>query len=253
MVLGLTPAAIDRRVLRFMADFASNLHLEPAVLFLQDLHLAALTQASVVREFRVAEARWRQIEGDELRRSLEISLERTRRDFEAAMAAAGIGRQFRVMQVTGFEAMAANAGLGDILALSAPPGPFDRAASAFTQFVEAALGTRAAVLLVPGSVVRRRGPILTVAPASDKRILATATGIAAATRERVQVWTAPHRGDLLDALTLGHAGERMMVIARGAIGGAGLVSLAAERRVPILVVGAERAGTVSPAAQAEGT
>jgi hypothetical protein len=235
IVLSLAQGVPDRGAFRFAAEFAGLLRLDLVGLFIEDLRLAELAEASVLREVRTLESRWLQVKGGDLRRDLELSLDLARREFEAAAGAVGIGRRFEVVRATTAEAITAFGRAGDILMVAAPKAAIDRAGRTFAELAAAAFAARSAVLLVPSSLIRERGPILAITRTPDDPILATAAGIAAAVKERVDVVAAAHRYQPTAAPALAGTGERMIVIARGTVDEASLLTLVSQRRIPVLV------------------
>lgn len=235
VVYGLSPGTLDRKALKFAADFARLLHLELHGLFIQDLRLAALVQSGNLREFQMLQSRWRSIEGGDLGRDLELGASVAQRVFETAANAVGVASHFEIRHGTISEAMSSVHRAADILIapIAGAPADFSGAAS---RILEAALARRSTVLLVPRSIIRERGPVLAITNNPNDAAGLGAVAIAAAMREQVDM-RAPEQQQT-GALHWSHRriGERMIVSSRAALDGLAPLVLALRRQVPVLVI-----------------
>ena len=74
---------------------------------------------------------------------------------------------------------------GDIVVVTAPADPADRATHQAAVLVNAAFRSDAAVLLLPHHIARRGGPIVGIATEADDPAVRAAAGVAAAIGEKL--------------------------------------------------------------------
>jgi hypothetical protein len=236
IILGFDRSAPDRTALRFAAELAKLLHLNLLGLFAQDPQLSTIAGLPLLREFRVIERQWRPIESQALLNDLETSAALARRMLDEVARASGISPSFLVMAATAAKAIADVSSPTDIVMVAEPRTPTDKALRPFSEIVSAALTTPASVLVFPSRLARDRGPVLAIVPQKDDASVAIARTIASALNEPVNVVEA--NGELSASLRSppGQSLERMIVMTRQTADLSPL-SIAAERNVPVLVVG----------------
>ena len=244
-VLGMGAGGVDRHMLRTAAEFARLLDLEMLGLFIEDRSLLALAALPFARELRLPGHDWRALEvqgiGDELR----AAALRARKLFEEEIEPRGIAYSFEVHR--GDPAiLSGNVTRPTDILIVVEPDAAEMVASGWEPTPWAAATSAAAVLLLPRSGMPPRGPIAAIAASSSDPSFQLAARLAAATGEKA---LAIPSGDpastaaLLASLhrVLGLHQERLLILPRGAAMPDDLpLELAAQRRVPILIMNAEQ-------------
>lgn len=265
IVLGLHRSAADRTPLGLAAELAGLLRLDLLGLFLADegiFHLAGLPFA---RELRSVGDGWRPLDIDELNRDVDLMARSAQRLFAETAGTLRTASSFSVMRGASSETIAAVSRAGDIVMIVEPGMPAERLTHPFATVVAAALRSAASVMLVPGRVMRRSGPVVAISAAPEDGSIAAALTIAAAAGEDLVVvagfeadsaWNArlaetaaaaglrarmvSTRAPLKDAsavsLVLTGLNERLVVMSQRAVDDPMPSMLAALRGVPVLVV-----------------
>ena len=265
LVLGLQPNAADR-AMRLAVEVAHMLQLELLGLFLEDTSLHDLANVPFAREFRPLGGGWHPLDPGRLLHEFEIAARNAERMFIEAARGLPTRYQFEVIRGSTAETIASISRRGDIVMIVAPASPAERATQQFSWLIEAAFQSAAAVMLVPPSITRARGPVVAIATAADDPSIQIAAAIAIAAGEDLIVLEADH-GDADDpclrkfaadaGLTIHHfaAGrrpildpnvlaqvlhqprERLVVISRSRLANEAALPIATARRVPVLLVG----------------
>lgn len=275
VVLGLHHDA-PRRGLRLAAEVAALLQVELCGLFIQE-DLAALPFA---REFRPLGGGWRTLDLDEIAEEVKTAASLAQRSFAEAVKGLGLSCHFEIVQGSMTETIASISRTGDIIVVYEPANPADRITFQSQSMIKAALGSAAAVLLVPRGVERLTGAV--VALASNRRDPSAAAGAAIAAlaseklivieafdeRDRTPIsenaTAAPaqfERMSVPKAHLLHAAGvsaafrllqERLVVMTRGSFDDAMPAMIASTRRVPVLLIepAVEGSSVRSPSATA---
>jgi hypothetical protein len=234
IVLGLDRSVPDRTTMRLAAELARLLRLDLFGLFAEDPRLASIAATHHMREFRMLERQWRPVEGRSLLSDLEMSASIARRAFDEATRTSGVSHRFEVVRARVAEAIASVSCATDILVLAEPRTPADRALRSFSEIVTATMTSPASVLIVPNRIAREHGPILAIVDEPDDPSMASATAIAAAANERVEIVASM---DLISSRRRStQPGERMIVMTLRASGDIDPSSVVSERHVPILVL-----------------
>ena len=153
----------------------------------------------------------------------------------------------------------------DIVMIVEPLSPAERATQQFTWLMQAAFRSAGAVMLVPPHIVRTKGPVVAIAASPNDPSISAAAAIAVAAKEELVIIEADgHDADdprirtlaadtgltikrvaatklaLPDPATCAQAfrqmQERLVVMTRGAFADGVASTIAAARRVPVLVV-----------------
>jgi hypothetical protein len=262
LVLGLQPRAPDH-AMRLGVELAGLLNLELLGLFLEDTNLRSLADLPFAREFRPLGGGWHPIDTVQLSRELEAAA----RGAEEILAeiAKHLRWRFEVARGPMAATIAAISQNSDIVVIGEPSSAAERATQQFSWLIEAAFKSAAAVMVVPPRIAREQGPIVAVAAAPGDPGIAVAANIALAANEElviVDVCESPideaqikalaaSRGLTVRHVVAGKAGganattlaqvlrplcERLVVMTRSASDGESASIIAAERKVPVLVV-----------------
>jgi hypothetical protein len=236
---------VDRDVLRTVAEFARLLHLEMLGLFIEDRSLLALAALPFARELRLPGHDWRALEVQGISDELRVAALRTRKLFEEEIEPQGIAYSFEVQRGDPAILWGNVTRPTDIL-IVVEPDASEILASGWEPTRRATETSAAAILLLPRSGMPRRGPIAAVAASNSDPSFQLAARLAAAMGERA---LAIPSGDpastaaLLASLhrVLGLHQERLLILPREAAMPQELpVELAAQRRVPILIMHAQQ-------------
>lgn len=264
LVLGMHHDSPDDEALRTVADLAELMHMQLLGLYAQDPALIGVAALPFVREFRLLGGGWRPLDVGQLDREVELTAQRLEYRFSRTVRDRSIESSFRVIKGAAAHVITTISEAGDIVVVTEPASPLDRATDQSALLAEAAFRSRAAVLLVPHRIARRRGPIVAIATEPDDPTVAAAVGIAAATGERVVLLQSDHgtgeQGVLADVSLAGveidrlppkfrrptdavgicqalnHTAERLVVMRRGAFDDSVPAMVASLRHIPVLVV-----------------
>jgi hypothetical protein len=240
--------------LQLGVDMARMLRLDLLGLFIERTELLGLAALPFAREIGAPEGNWRPLETERLLHDLRIEASISERRFTAALANADLAWRFEVVRGHAAGTVGAYAGSGDIVMLSEPASPAERALAPFSALAQAAFRSPAAVLVVPHRLVRRGGPVAAIASREDDPAVTAAAVVASLLHEQFvilapeglhpRVRALPGRTPREDTLAapetsaaaFGSLGEGLLVISRGSLDEAAAVTIAAARGVPVLVV-----------------
>ena len=261
--------------MRLAVELADLLHLELLGLFLEDTSLHDLANIPFAREFRPLGGGWHTIELDRLSHDFELAARSIERTFTSAAKRLATRSQFEVARGPTAKTIATISRTDDIIMIVEPMSPAERATQQFSWLMQAAFHSAAAVILVPPNIVRTKGPIVAIATSPDDSSVHVAAAIAIAAQEELVIIEADgHDAEdsriralaadadltikrvattklaLPDPATCSQAfrqtRERLVVMTRGAFDDEVASTIAAARRVPVLVVEPPAAGNSAP-------
>jgi hypothetical protein len=264
LVLGLQPRAPDH-AMQFAIELAELLNLELLGVFLEDTSLQDLASMPFARELRPLGGGWHPIDTSQLSRDLELAAQKAERTFAAAAKRLATEWRFEVARGPMAASIATVSQASDIVVIGEPMSAAERATQQFSWLIDAAFRSAAAVLVVPTRIARVEGPVVAVAATPDDPSIAVAADIAiAADEELVVVDVCENVIDETRIEALGTAKgfkirhgisgriakadtasllqalhplrERLVVMTRSPSDGQAASVVAAERRVPVLVV-----------------
>lgn len=264
LVLGLQPSAPDR-TMQLAVELADLLHLDLLGLFLEDTSLHDLASIPFAREFRPLGGGWHSIDLDRLSHDVELAARSIERMFSEAAKRLPTRCQFEVIRGPTTKTFASVSRTDDIVMIVEPLSAAERATQQFSWLLEAAFRSAAAVMLVPPHIVRTKGPVVAIAASSNDPSIHAAAAIAIAAKEELVIIEADgHNAEdthirtlaadtglsikrvtaaksaLPDPATCAQAfrqmQERLVVMTRGAFDDGVSSTIAATRRVPVLVV-----------------
>ena len=178
---------VPRHGLRLAAEVAALLRIELCGLLVKEDELAGLAALPFAREFRPLEGGWHALDIDQLSHDLDIAADRAQKLLAGAASALGLSCQFEVMRCTMAEAITSVSRGGDIVIVPEPESPAERVTLQFQSMVTAALGSAAAVMVVPSRITRQRGPVVAVAAGPEDESIEVAAVIAALANEELIV------------------------------------------------------------------
>lgn len=179
---------VPREGLRQAMDFASLLGIELRGLFFKEDELGSLAAFPFVREFRLLEGGWRNIQSTEMTDAINVAARSAERSFRAAAKTLNLPSEFEVVQSRSItEALASVSRSGDILVVAEPENLCERVSLQFQTTLAAAIGSPASVMFVPAEIVRSTGPVIALVNAPDDPCLEVAARIAALAKERLSV------------------------------------------------------------------
>jgi len=264
LVLGLQPSAPDRTI-QIAVELADLLHLDLFGVLLEDTSLRDLASIPFAREFRPLGGGWHTIDIDRLSHDFELAARNIERMFTDAAKRLATRYQFEVIRGPMAKTFASLSRTDDIVMIVEPLSPAERATQQFSWLLEAAFRSAAAVMLVPPHIVRTTGPVVAIAASPDDPSISTAAAIAVAAKEQLVVIEADgHDPDnqriralvadtgltikrvaaakialpdpAICAQAFRQTQERLVVMSRGAFADGVASTIAATRRVPVLVV-----------------
>ena len=264
LVLGLQPSAHDR-TMQLAVELADLLHLDLFGVLLEDTSLRDLASIPFAREFRPLGGGWHTIDLDRLSHDFELAARSIERMFTDAAKRLATRYQFEVVRGPMAKTFASISRTDDIVMIVEPLSPAERATQQFSWLLEAAFRSAAAVMLVPPHIVRTKGPVVAIAASPNDPSISAAAAIAVAAKEELVIIEADgHDADdprirtlaadtgltikrvaatklaLPDPATCAQAfrqmQERLVVMTRGAFADGVASTIAAARRVPVLVV-----------------
>ncbi len=264
LVLGLQPRAPNHTT-RFAIELAELLNLELLGVFLEDTSLHNLASIPFAREFRPLGGGWHPIDTCQLSRDMEVAAQIAEKTFAEAAKHLSTEWRFEVVRGPMSTTIATVSQTSDIVVIGEPLSAAERASQQFSSLIDAAFRSTAAVLVVPSRIVRGEGPVIAVAATPDDPSIAVAADIAMAANEELVVvdvcenaideariealgttksLTIKHvisgSGAQADVASLVHAlhplRERLVVMRRRISDGHSASIIAAERRVPVLVL-----------------
>jgi len=206
---------------------------------------------------------WRRLDVEQLSHEVKLEGERLEYRFAKSVKDVSIDSSFRVVRSSASKMITTFSEAGDIVVVTEPVNPADRATHQAAVLVEAAFRSDAAVLLLPQRIARRGGPIVAIATEADDPAVRAAAGIAAAIGEKLVLvesdQAARHQSTLSDragadleverlvaksmrltdataiCAALSHVAERLVVMTRGAFDDAVPAMVASMRHIPVLV------------------
>jgi len=263
LVLGLQPSAADR-TMQIAVELADLLHLELLGLFFEDTNLRDLANIPFAREFRPLGGGWQTIDLDRLSHDFELAARSIERMFARAAKRLATRYQFEVARGPTAKTIATISRTDDIIMIVESMSPAERATQQFSWLMQAAFESAAAVMLVPPHIVRTKGPIAVIATSPDDPSIHVAASVAIAAKEELVIIEADgHDTEDPRVRSLTYAGltikrmatakiglpdpatcaqafrqvqERLIVMTHGAFQDDVASTIAAERRVPVLVV-----------------
>jgi hypothetical protein len=264
LVLGLQPSAPDRTV-QIAVELADLLHLDLLGLLLEDTSLRDLAGMPFAREFRPLGGGWHAIDLDRLSHDFELAARNIERMFTEAAKRLPTRSQFEVVRGPLAKTFTSVSPTDDIVMIVEPISAAERATQQFAWLMQAAFQSAAAVMLVPPQIARTKGPIVAIAATPDDPSIHAAAAIAIAAKEELVVIEAdghdadaPHIHTLaadsgltikrvsaakialpdpaLCAQAFRQTQERLVVMTRGAFEDGVASTIAAARRVPVLVI-----------------
>jgi len=120
-----------------------------------------------------------------------------------------------------------------------PVSAAERMTQQFAWFMLAAFDSAAAVMSVPSQVARTKGSIVAIAATPDDASIHAAAAIALAAKEELVVLGAKGialADPAICAQAFRHTQERLVVMTRGAFEDSAASTIAAARRVPVLII-----------------
>jgi hypothetical protein len=238
LVLGLQPDAADRSA-ELACELASLFDLDLLGLFLDDISLRRLAAMPAARVISALGA-WSPLAAALSPSFLEDAAESAERRFVEASRRLE-RRRFEIVRGGWAQALAKLSPTGDIVVITPPTAPADRAAEPFASLLKMVSGGAAAVLFAPPRLARSAGAIVAFAARQDDPSIQTARAIASAAGERLVIVDTSLRsfGERLvdstaEAAARGLRGltERLMVTSHGTIRDE--VALALARAAPLL-------------------
>jgi hypothetical protein len=271
VILGLHQS-LPQQGLRLAAEVAHLLRAELCGLMVSENDLTGLASFPFAREFRPLEGGWHALDLDRLSRDVDLAAERARRAFTQAASEMGLLSRLEVLPGSMAQAIASVSQAGDIVIVPEPSNPAERATLQFRSVVSAALGSAAAVMVVPPHIEHRRGTVVAIAATPQDESIEIAAALAALAGEELVVVEAYEtgaeprrsvspvaagrrlrlprgrsrdRGALMAALQ--GVRERLLVMTRGAWEDAAAAAIAVSRRAPVLLL--EPSPSAAPAAR----
>jgi hypothetical protein len=263
LVLGLQPSAPDR-TMQLAVELADLLHLDLLGLFLEDTSLRDFAGIPFAREFRSLGGGWHAIDLDRLSYDFELAARNIERMFTQAAKRLPTRSQFEIVRGPLAKTFASVSTADDIVMIVEPVSAAERATQQFIWLLQAAFRSAGAVMLVPPSIVRSNGPVVAIAATPDDPSIHAAAAIAIAAKEKLVIIEADGRDandhhvhslatdDLaverisaartalpdpaICAQAFRQTQERLIVMTRGAFEDATASTIAAARRVPVLVI-----------------
>ena len=225
--------------MQLAVELADLLHLDLLGLFLEDTSLRDLAGIPFAREFRSLGGGWHTIDLDRLSHDVELAARNIERMFTQAAKRLPTRSQFEIVRGPLAKTFASVSPTDDIVMIVEPVSAAERATQQFAWLVQAAFQSAAAVMLVPPQIARTKGPIVAIAATPDDPSIHTAAAIAVAAKEELVVIEA--RGIALPdpaicAQAFRQSQERLIVMTRGAFEDGAASTIAAARRVPVLVI-----------------
>jgi hypothetical protein len=246
-------------------DLADLLHLDLLGLFLEDTGLRDLASMPFAREFRLLGGGWHAIDLDRLSHDFELAARNIERMFTEAAKRLPTRSQFEVVRGPLAKTFTSVSPTDDIVMIVEPISAAERATQQFAWLMQAAFQSAAAVMLVPPQIARTKGPVVAIAASPDDPSIHAAAAIAIAAKEELVVIEAdghdagaPHIHTLaadtgltikrmsapkvalpdpaLCAQAFRQTQERLVVMTRGAFEDGVASTIAAARRVPVLVI-----------------
>jgi hypothetical protein len=251
--------------MRIAVELADLLHLDLIGLFIEDTSLRDLAKIPFARELRPLGGGWHAIDLDRLSRDFELAARSIERMFTDAARHLTTRYRFELVKGPMAEAIASISRTDDIVMIVEPLNPAERATQQFTWLLQAAFRSAGAVMLVPPRIIRSKGPVVAIAATPDDLSVHVAAAIAVAAKEELVIIEADgHETEdprirtfaadtgltikrvstakialpdpAICAQAFRQTQERLVVMTRGAFQDDVASTIAAARRVPVLVV-----------------
>ena len=264
LVLGLQPGASGRSM-RLAVDFADLLHLDLLGLLIDDTSVNKLANIPFAREFRPLGGGWHSIDPEQVSHEFELATRSIQRMLTEATGHLTTRYQFDIARGSPLDTITAVSRTDDIVMVAEPPSPGEHVTQQFTWLIQAAFRSAAAVVLVPRQIARTKGPIVAIAASPSDPSIRVAATIAIAAKEDLIILdtcetTMENRSIRALAAELGlpirhvvtgstlrsHSTafspeylplqERLVVVTRGVFRNGEASTIAAARRVPVLVI-----------------
>lgn len=250
LIVGVQPRPPDP-AMRAAAELARRLNLDLLGLFVEDKSLIGLAALPFAREIRPFGGTWHAIAVDELMQEAAQAAQRAERQFNDLVRGLPTPTRFEVRQGSPADSIHAVSMAGDVIAIIEPDNPGERFSHQFASVCAAALRSAAAVLILPATVARDRGPVVALAGDHDDPAIAMARGLAQAFAEETVVLPLSAATPMCaPPSATSRMGEQLIVVTRGSLADETLSQLAARRRVPVLVIEREgEATSANPAAR----
>lgn len=165
------------------AEFAQLLQRELVGVYVEDEALCSLAGLPFARELQLPAHAWSPIGTAGVEAAFREAALRLRGILQRQGSHHGVASRFECARGDPAGFVAAMSRETDILAIGLPPGPSGRAFGSFRDAWRAAMRSRAAILLLPARIARRRGPIAAILGDEGLQGAATAATLAAATGE----------------------------------------------------------------------
>jgi len=251
--------------MRIAVELADLLHLDLIGLFIEDTSLRDLAKIPFARELRPLGGGWHAIDLDRLSRDFELAARSIERMFTDAARHLTTRYRFELVKGPMAEAIASISRTDDIVMIVEPLSPAERATQQFPWLLQAAFRSAGAVMLVPPRIIRSKGPVVAIAATPDDLSVHVAAAIAVAAKEELVIIEADgHETEdprirtfaadtgltikrvstakialpdpAICAQAFRQTQERLVVMTRGAFQDDVASTIAAARRVPVLVV-----------------
>lgn len=245
IVLGLQQPRERDLAMRLAIDFARLLNIELLGMFLEDTSLQNLAGMPFARELRPLGGGWHSLDLGEMSRELELASRSAERLFAEMAKQLQVQCRFEIARGPAATAFAAVLHTSDIVVIGEPASAAERVSQQFSWLIQSAFRSAAAVLVVPGQIAQLRGPIVALATTPEDASIAVAASLAHAAGEELIVIdlgkTANDEEEIRALAAARRSGrplqERLVVTAREASDGRDASVIAAERQVPVLVLG----------------
>lgn len=264
LVFGMQPSAPDQ-AMRFAVEVARLLNLDLLGMFLEDTSLQDLATIPFAREFRSLGGGWHPIDVKRLSDELELAARTAQRAFTEAAKRLSTQWRFEVARGPMASTITAVLQTSDIVMIGEPGGIGERFSQQFSWLIQAAFRSAAAVMVVPSQILRTKGPVVAIAATTDDPSIVAAAGIARAADEElfvidlcknaideVQIRALAAAEGLVVKHVIGSRTTsinvalveqalrplqgRLVVMTRGAFDDELVLLIAAEQRVPVLVI-----------------
>jgi hypothetical protein len=240
VVLDTGAGDVGRSALQAAAEFARLLRLELLGIFIEDPSLLALCALPFARELRMPECDWQALQPRRLEDELRAAGLQARQLFRHEVESRGVAGRFEVRRGDPAALTGEFAQPTDILVVVEPQAA-DALAPAREVIRRAALSSPASLLVLPRSGMAGPGLVAAVADSESDTCFELASRVAAASGETAIAVPLAARSTpaLLSAsLTraLGAQRERLLIMPRNLVTFETLLSVASERRVPVLLV-----------------
>lgn len=240
VVLDTGAGDVGRPALQAAAEFARLLRLELLGIFIEDPSLLALSTLPFARELRMPGCDWQVLQPRRLEDELRTAGLQARQLFRQEVESHGVVGRYEVRRGDPAVLTGEFAQPTDVLVV-VEPHAIDALAPAREVIRRAAVSSPASLLLLPRSGMARPGLVAAVADNESDTSFALASRVAAASGEAAIAVPLVGRSSpaiLSASITraLGAQRERLLVVPRNLATFETLLSVASERRVPVLLV-----------------